>query len=307
MRSLLGQVTPPLMGAIAPQAIAMTSDQLFWRLVLALPTVDQAVLAWWLCAVRADQTAHVEQPGAYLRLFALTRDRIRRSRQALEACDLVRSKVLVGRSAKLSIDFDRLQFLLGHIATAAIQWPPSVFDPSALSNAADAKTACRLSMLLAHREQAIVMFWLMSVASAKAISLSTRGLTDALGGLVDRRTAMRAVARLQDAGLVKVKALGRSGSEYRVVWPAVDALLATFPFHEDARATMPGWADLKFPLLDQLSEAMGAAPDASVTTLTDTEKRDMPRAEVAGSFEPSAATGALESKVVSMEVRDGCY
>ena len=63
---------------------------------------------------------------------------------------------------------------------------------------------------------------------------------------------MRALSRLESAGLVSTTSLGRSGTEYRLDAAELSALLETFPFSEDAPATMPGWASLSFPLLQRL-------------------------------------------------------
>ncbi|MBW8833524.1 MAG: hypothetical protein JF606_29970 [Burkholderiales bacterium] len=123
-------------------------------------------------------------------------------------------------------------------------------------------------MLRGNREDAILLAWLHQAgAAAEPLRVSSRDMEGLLCGLVDRRTAMRAMARLQSGGLVVVTPLGRAGTQYRLDGHALAALLATFPFHEDAAATMPGWANLTFPLLQRLAPAAAATQVADVAAL----------------------------------------
>jgi hypothetical protein len=133
--------------------------------------------------------------------------------------------------------------------------PGSFIQPLPASTA-----LARVCMLRGNREEAILLAWLHQAGAAvDPIQVSSRQMSDMLLGLIDRRTAMRAMARLQADGLVAVTPLGRAGTQYRLDGGALAALLSSFPFDGSAAAVMPGWADLKFPLLQRLDVALAEA------------------------------------------------
>jgi hypothetical protein len=115
-------------------------------------------------------------------------------------------------------------------------------------------------MLRGNREEAVLLAWLHQAGAAlDPIQVSSRQMSEMLLGLIDRRTAMRAMARLQADGLVAVTPLGRAGTQYRLDGGALATLLSSFPFESSTAAIMPGWADLKFPLLQRLDAATAEA------------------------------------------------
>ena len=252
----------------------MTSDELFWRFVLASCSVGEAALLWWLSASRADEFPHRSTGREISRgLGSIANQKaLLRAAGVLVAADLVETRTLKNTHTTFRLKAESLSRFLGHIDSmpsdsAVIRFDP-VEPPSVLG--LQKSTACaRLCMLRGNREDAILLSWLYDAgASAVPVRLSSRQLESLLGGLIDRRTAMRSLARLQSSGLVSVKPLGRAGTEYRLDGAALEALLGTFPFPEDAAATMPGWANLSFPLLQRLDLAL-AGSGAAATRAVD--------------------------------------
>jgi hypothetical protein len=247
----------------------MTSDQLFWRLVLVSRSVDEATLLWWLTSSRADERASRLAPRTLESLFGVDRKQVVRARRALESNGLVESRVLADRYAEARLDADRLASRLARTGqTAAVdeQCAPRQFDPfreATFSGIALATACSRICMLRGNREDAILLAWLHQAGAAdKPIRVSSRDMETCLGGLVDRRTAMRALTRLESDGFVSVSPLGRVGTEYRLDGEALAALLSASPINEDAAAMMPGWSNLSFPLLQRLDPSSAEATTA---------------------------------------------
>jgi hypothetical protein len=246
----------------------MTSDELYWRLALACRNVEEATLLWWLASFRADERPYREPPTTLERLFGLRRDRVFRVRQALSGEGLISTRILQRSYTDFTLHREALAAKLGKasLGQIAVAWNHSTllqFDPVQAwpLGLSGPRTCTRLCMHLRSREAAILLAWLYREgASTAAVRKSSRSLEQELQGLVDRRTAMRAMERLQSAGLVDVTVLGRAGTEYRLRGDAIASLLSTFPFHEDAIVTTPGWVDLDFPLLHTLS-----LPDVEAT------------------------------------------
>ena len=247
----------------------MTSDELFWRLVLVTRTVEEAALLWWLAVVRANEHPYREPVRTLERMFGLGRNAVFRARAKVEATGAVKSRVHPNRYTEFTLQVQALVSLLGasslgHIDMVRCDSAPLRFDPIApapILGFDSATVGSRLSTLLRSRDEALLLVWLHQVGAASApVRVSSRDLESSLLGLVDRRTAMRSMARLQTAGLVTVTPMGRAGTEYRLDGAALHALVhQPFPFHEDAAASMPGWTSLTFPLLQRLTQALPAA------------------------------------------------
>ena len=239
----------------------MTSDDLFWRLVLASRSLDEATLLWWLAASRADESPY-RVPATFLeRFFGLKRVAVRRVRQELEAEGLVTTRILSRHSTQYKLDAAKMLAFIrpsasGHLDTAQSWSALYLNDPQVHCEAFQlpmATARSRICMLLGSRDEGILVAWLLGArAHINPLFTSSRDMESALGGLVDRRTAMRALTRLQSAGYVAIKPSGRAGTEYRLEVDAFEMLLTACPFPEDAAATMPGWANLNFPLLQRL-------------------------------------------------------
>lgn len=252
----------------------MTSDELFWRLVLASRTIDEAALLWWLAAVRADEFSYRSSSREISRCLGnIGQKAILRAAESLVSQGLVELKVVKNVRIELRLLVDRVDNHLGQIVSLQTKSAARQFDPCRHGLIDDllSSTACsRLCMLQGNREEAILLAWLHHAGAATdPVRVSSRDMEAWLCNLVDRRTAMRAMARLQAVGLVAVAPMGHVGTEYRLNGGALQALLATFPFDEAAAATMPGWANLTFPLLQRLSLAssVGAAPTAQVADM----------------------------------------
>jgi hypothetical protein len=250
----------------------MTSDELFWRLVLVSRSLTEAALLWWLAAGRADESPYQVPSRALAKTFGIDGTDLLRARRKLEADGILMTRVLTRHSTQFTMSAAKLkdavgperlgQFAVAQSWSALLQIDPiGRFD---IPDLAAAATWSRICILLGSREQAILLAWLHgSRAHVEPLRASSRDMESALGGLVDRRTAMRALTRLQSAGYVEITSFGRAGTEYRLNADALGALLTASPFPEDAAATMPGWANLSFPLLQRL----GADPfaDAEAT------------------------------------------
>lgn len=251
----------------------MTSDELFWRLVVVSRTVDETALLWWLAAVRADEFPYRSSSREISRCLgnALARSTLLRATASLVRQEVVEAKTVKNAYVEFRLNPDRLARRLGQSGALRIQCAVPHFDPlgqSVMLHLPSATACARLCILRGNREDAILLAWLHQAgAAAEPLRVSSRDMEGLLCGLVDRRTAMRAMARLQSGGLVVVTPLGRAGTQYRLDGHALEALLATFPFHEDAAATMPGWANLTFPLLQRLAPAAEATQVAEVAAL----------------------------------------
>jgi len=136
-------------------------------------------------------------------------------------------------------------------------------------DAAPATMWSRVALLLRDREAVLVLAMLhAAMSNHPALRQSSRQIGDMLGGLVDRRTAMRSVRRLQDHGLVDVAAEGRAGTVYRIHQEALAQLVHASPVWQDAVGAAPGWSNLTFPLLDQLqSELQGTGATAAAAAM----------------------------------------
>ena len=249
----------------------MTSDGLFWRLVLVTRSVEEASLLWRLAVVRADEFAYRISHRVVSQHLGGIMDRktLDRAATRLTATAVVSTRVLRKTYTEYRLDstaFAQLTELTppGQSDPLRIHTAVGQIDPTksgSICGLQSATTAARLCMLLRSRDEALLLVWMHQVGAASApVRVSSRDLESSLLGLVDRRTAMRSMARLQTAGLVTVTPMGRAGTEYRLDGAALHALVhQPFPFHEDAAASMPGWTSLTFPLLQRLNQALPAA------------------------------------------------
>lgn len=248
----------------------MTSDDLFWRLMLAMRTVEEAALLWRLAAVRADEYAYRISNRAVSRHLGntVTRQTLDRTARRLVDAGLVTVRFVRAAYTEYRLDGAGLGRLaksseLGQNEPVQFRATLAHFDPfdTAVRYALPTATfASRLAMLLRGRDEALMFVWLHQAgADGSPLRVSSRDLGPLLLGLIDRRTAMRAMDRLASAGLVSVTPMARAGTEYSINCSSVQALLhQPFPFPEDAAATMPGWANLHFPLLHRLAQAVSA-------------------------------------------------
>ena len=247
----------------------MTSDDLFWRLVLASRSLDEAALLWWLAAVRADEIAYRSSSQEIATRFgnAVNRKAILRSSGVLKSEGLIEARTVKKSTTKFRLAGDQLVGLLGQNCLAQSWSALGSFDPfssTTLHGARPSTAWSRVCILRGNREEPILLAWLhASSAHVEPLRVSSREMASALDGRVDRRTAMRALARLELAGLVSITSLGRAGTEYRLSMAQLSALLGTFPFPEDAAATMPGWASLSFPLLERLGGDLFAGAETT--------------------------------------------
>lgn len=257
----------------------MTSDDLFWRLVVAMRTVDEAALLWRLAAVRADEHAYRSSNRAVSRQLgdAVTRKTLDRTARRLTETGALKTRVLRNRYTEYRLDGAALAGIVqrapkGQLGPLNVSGSVGHIDPisGCPLGVAESTAGSRLSLLCGSREDSLLLIWLLQAgAHGRPVCVSGRDLSAALPGLIDRRTAMRAFARLESAGLVAVTPMGRSGTEYSLDEGALHRLVhQPFPFHEDAAATMPGWANLDFPLLHRLARAVPAEPVAAVNDAT---------------------------------------
>ncbi len=112
----------------------MTSDDAFWRLLLATHSVDDAILVWWLIATHADKRAYREPAGTLERLFGLSRTQVLRARRRLEAQGLVTAQVLKGRYTDLALNVTALATCVGQFVMVDACTPPLQVDPLATFN-----------------------------------------------------------------------------------------------------------------------------------------------------------------------------
>lgn len=254
----------------------MTSDELFWRLVTASNSLDEAGLLWWLAAVRADEFTYRIANRAIGRYFGgvIGRPTLDRVSARLRERSLITASTLRNHHVNYKLNFDKfLEFAVsGQFEPLRIDSSVVQFDPICPQHIGtlDSSTAwARACMICGNREEPLVLAWLHAAgAHVTPLRTSSRQMESALDGQVDRRTAMRALARLSSASLVSITSLGRAGTEYQLDGAALEALLRTFPFPEDAAATMPGWANLSFPLLQRLDLAL-AGSGAAVNRAAD--------------------------------------
>jgi hypothetical protein len=257
----------------------MTSDDLFWRLVVAMRTVDEAALLWWLAAVRADEHAHRSSNRAVSRQLgdAVTRKTLDRTARRLTEAGTLTTRVLRNRYTEYRLDGVALAGIVqrapqGQLGPLNVCGSVGQLDPIGgwPLGVPESTVGSRLSLLRGSREDSLLLIWLLQAgAHGRPVCVSGRDLSAALLGLIDRRTAMRAFARLESAGLVTVTPMARSGTEYSLDESALhDLVHQPFPFHEDAAATMPGWANLDFPLLHRLTRAVPAEPVTAVNDAT---------------------------------------
>lgn len=245
----------------------MTSDELFWRIVVATQSLEDALLLWWLAAIGADEEIYKEPRGTLVRIFGLTRQQIARTRQRLESSNLVRTKILLDRYTHFILSADALNELLGQTVMVNSDCAPYRFGPTRHDSAFDLPPFAawsRLALIRRNRDEAILIAWLwQSDAHSVGVVATGHDVERRVLGFIERRTAMRAMARLADAGLVRIEPLGREGARYHLDAAAVISLLATFPFHEDAVTVLPGWSTLDFPLLGRIASSLAAEPSAS--------------------------------------------
>lgn len=273
----------------------MTSDEFFWRLVLATRTMDEAVLLWWLALVRADERPYIPPPRALELMYGLDRLRLSTATRSLKSRGLVSIKVKQSRFTQFTLTADSLRDAigLGHPNTVGRFFPAYGFDPASLPTAttgslgqsatarsnspllhfdpltqvsyegvAASKAYARLCIKRRNRGEAIVLAWLLQVGwSREWFTVSSRKLHALLGGLVDRRTMLRTLQRLADCGLVEVTDAGRDGMNYRLHQEACRDLLLTRPENADAARTLPGWSSVAFPLLAKLTLDAATSPE----------------------------------------------
>jgi hypothetical protein len=247
----------------------MTSDDLFWRLVLAMRTVDEAALVWRLAAVRADEHPYrISNRGISRHLGeAVTRQTLDRMARRLAEAGTVSTRVLRNAYTEYRLEGGALARLLDQLPSAQSEPPHACVTVARIEpltgdllGLPKSTAGTRLCLLRRSREDSLLLVWLLQLgAHLSPICVSGRGLQEALLGLIDRMTAMRSLARLASAGLVSVTPMGRSGTEYSLNGDALHTLMhQLFPFHEDAAATMPGWANVDFPLLHRLAQGRSA-------------------------------------------------
>ena len=245
----------------------MNSDELFWRVVVATKTLDDGLLLWWLAAIGADEDVYKEPKGTFERLFGLTRKQIARSRVRLSSSGLVAAQLSWTRRTAFKIDADNLVALVGQIVQVDTQCQLGQFGPvrpAAAFGLPPFSAWSRFALIRRDRDEAILIAWLWQFeAHSVGVVATGHEVERQVLGLIERRTAMRAMARLSDAGLVRIEPLGREGARYHLDAAAVLSLLATFPFHEDAATVLPGWSNLDFPLLSRIASSLAATPSAS--------------------------------------------
>ena len=250
----------------------MTSDDLFWRLVLASRSVDEAALLWWLAAGRADESPYRLPNRALERSFGIDGTSLLRVRRRLEVDGVVATRVLTRHGTQFSLNAEKLlaaarfeysgQFAVAQSWSALLQIDP-LHRPEFFGLSCTTAWS-RMCVLLGNREETLMLVWLhANCAHVETVRGSTRDMGLALGGLVDRRTAMRALTRLQSAGYVEITSLGRAGTEYRIDAGALESLLTASPFPEGAAASIPGWTTLSFPLLQRLGGDLLAGLEAT--------------------------------------------
>lgn len=274
----------------------MTSDEVFWRLLMASRSIEEALLLWRLCgqsSVSANRASNRRISRAFGEVA--TRWNLDRAAVALNRRGLISAQVLKRAYTEYQINLPAVASLLtealpqtapacnclrvaqfeasgdevlggevpGQNAPADKYFTVAQFDPC---NSAEVvglpgpTLGCRIALLVRSRDEAILILWLAQNGAAESpVLVTTRAMHEALLGLVDRRTAMRAVARLSVAGLVSIETRGRAGNEYRLNGDALRALVhQPFPFPESS-ARMPGWSNFNLPLLMRLEvPAVGA-------------------------------------------------
>jgi len=226
------------------------SDPLFLRLVMACRTVDEALLLWWLIAVRADEYTYRSSSRQLVRSLGGAFDH----KTCLRALDrLAGEGVLSLRKVnraflQIALDSARVRTMLGQCDAMGSDCALRHIDPMRHGRVAGLAAATAWSRVALHRrsrEQVLLLAWLFhSGADASPLHVSSRSIEAAVGVRMDRRTALRAMSRLADDGLIDVSR-GSAGAFYRLhEGLVIDLVHKPFPFDGDAVATMPGWADL---------------------------------------------------------------
>jgi hypothetical protein len=259
-----------------------TASTFFWRCLIASRTVTEAKIVYW-CAVRgADETPYRNDDRALPQFFGLDRWAFSDAVASLVSANVLTKRVLERSWSELRLDRDGLfqwlerptsgwansQQLAGTDQVSVIgptiwgglrpAWANSqqlagtdqvsVVGPTTL---ALVDVVCRYALLADSRPQAIVLAWLGSMA-AQDVVLPSRSLEATLGGLVARRTAMRAIDDLGQAGLIAATTEPRKPARLMLRQCAVlQRVLVPPPTGPEAEAVLPGWANLDFRLLGQ--------------------------------------------------------
>jgi DNA-binding transcriptional ArsR family regulator len=245
--------------------------------------------------MEADQEAYKVPRWTLGRLFGLSRKQVARSRVRLDSTGLTTAQVArdhrttftvhaevlaatLGRSVSVNSDcapghfgptIEETERLAGMVQIVPVNsdCAPGQFEPLRVGAAFDLPPFAawsRIALICRNRDEAILVAWLYQCgAHLTGVVATTRQIESRLLSLVARCTVMRAMARLSDAGLVRIEPLGREGARYHLNAAAVLSLLATFPFHEDAATVLPGWSNLDFPLLSRIASSLAATPSAS--------------------------------------------